>query len=43
MDVVLKKQPEKYIDKCTQNDYDKIDDALDGQYQNKKCDYCNQN
>ena len=30
MEVVLKKQPEKYMDKCTQNDYDKIDDALDG-------------
>ena len=30
MQVELKKQPEKYLDKCTRNDYDKINKALIG-------------
>jgi mRNA-degrading endonuclease RelE of RelBE toxin-antitoxin system len=28
MRIELKKQPEKYLDKCTQDDYDKIYNAL---------------
>lgn len=30
MHIEIKKQPEKYMDKCTQSDFDKLDNAIEG-------------